>query len=122
MLGICENKFPLEDWESLWKLLAVITVRKCSKKRRKYSKESTRRSTAPVREDSLDGGDWIMAIDVLRPPPAEAAALTETVSRLFQASFDPEDREMAECILQGYTAVEIGERYSSIRADGPPAP
>jgi len=103
------SNFPLEDWESLWKLLAVITVRKCSKKRRKYWKEPTVPVHAFGPAGSSDGGEWIMAID-RAPTPAEAAALTETVSRLFR-ELDPADREMAECILQGYTAIEIGDRY-----------
>ena len=95
--------YRLEDWESLWKLLALITVRKCTKRRLKYRIEQAASTARPV------GADWIEAIDHA-PTPAEAAALTETISRLFR-ELDPADREMAERILQGYTAVEIGEQF-----------
>ena len=103
------NNFALQDWESLWKLLAVITVRKCIKKRIKYRREPTVPVHGPGLGESSDNGDWIIAIDHA-PTPAEAASLTGTVSQLFR-ELDPEDREMAECILQGYTASEIGERF-----------
>jgi RNA polymerase sigma factor (sigma-70 family) len=100
--------YRLEDWESLWKLLAVITVRKCTKRRQKYRKEQTVTLGWPVAESETDAA-WIEAID-RAPTPAEAAALTETVSQLFR-ELDSDDREMAERILQGFTAVEIGLEF-----------
>ena len=100
--------YRLEDWESLWKLLALITVRKCTKRRLKYRKEKAVAVAGPVGAATI-GGDWIEAID-RSPTPAEAAALTETVSQLFR-ELDSGDREMAERILQGYTAIEIGKQF-----------
>lgn len=103
------SHYQLEDWESLWKLLAVITVRKCSKRRLKYRKEPTVPVHRPGGMGLVDGGDWIEAID-RAPTPAEAAALTEIIGRLF-GELNSADREMAERILQGYTAVEIADHF-----------
>ena len=43
------------------------------------------------------------------PTPDEAAILTETVERLFQA-IAPDDRPIVEQILVGYTVAEVAER------------
>ena len=88
--------FALDGWERLWALLAVITVRKCTRKRRQWRDR-------PSAED-----DWVEAID-RQPTPIEAAALTELVARIFR-EIDRDDREAAEMILQGYTAVEVAAR------------
>jgi RNA polymerase sigma factor (sigma-70 family) len=88
--------FELDGWERLWALLAVITVRKCSKKRRDW--------WGRIHGEE----DWVEAID-RAPTPLEAAELTDLVGQIFR-SLDPEGREIAEGILQGLTAVEIGKR------------
>ncbi len=43
------------------------------------------------------------------PTPDEAAILTETVERLFQA-MTPDDRPIVEQILMGYTAGEVASQ------------
>jgi len=91
-----KKPFDLDGWERLWGLLAVITVRKCSKKRQGFW------------ERARFEDDWFDAID-RAPTPCEAAALTELVSWIFR-DIPPGDRPIAEGILQGDTAVEIGER------------
>jgi RNA polymerase sigma-70 factor (ECF subfamily) len=90
------SPFDLDGWERLWALLAVITVRKCSRRRRQW------RDRVPVEQE------WAEAID-RAPTPIEAAALTELVARIFRG-LDRDDREAAEMILQGYTAVEAAEK------------
>ncbi len=88
--------FELDGWERLWALLAVITVRKCARKRERWRD--------PPRSDA----DWAQAVD-RQPTPREAVELTELVSRIFR-EVDRDDREATEMILQGYTAVEIAEK------------
>jgi DNA-directed RNA polymerase specialized sigma24 family protein len=88
--------FELDGWERLWALLAVITIRKCSKKRRDWWGRTHGEE------------DWVEAID-RAPTPLEAAELTELVGRIFR-SLEPEGREIAEGILQGLSAVEIAKR------------
>lgn len=88
--------FDLDGWERLWALLAVITVRKCSRKRREFL-------TRPPAQD-----DWAEAVD-RQPTPMEAVELAELVTKIFQ-EVGRDDREAAEMILQGCTAVEIAEK------------
>lgn len=87
--------FDLDGWERLWSLLAVITVRKCWRRRRDLG-----------RPEGDDG--WIEAID-RQPGPLEAVELADLVARIFRR-FADRDRETIELILQGCTAVEIAGR------------
>ena len=88
--------FDLDGWERLWALLAVITVRKCARRRREFLAK-------PPAED-----EWAEAID-RQPTPMEVVELAELVARIFQ-EVGREDHEAAEMILQGCTAVEIAEK------------
>jgi DNA-directed RNA polymerase specialized sigma24 family protein len=90
-----KTPYELDGWEGLWRLLAVITVRKCSKKRHKPGE-------LPWLADH-----GVEALD-RQPTPAEASALSELIARIF-AMVGPEDRKKVELILQGFTAVEISE-------------
>jgi RNA polymerase sigma-70 factor, ECF subfamily len=89
-----KTPFQLDGWEGLWSLLAVITIRKCARKR----------ATEPVTIDQ----DFLEAVD-RQPTPDEALALNDLIARIFQ-TVDPDDRTKADLILQGFTAVEIASR------------
>jgi RNA polymerase sigma-70 factor, ECF subfamily len=91
-----KTPFQLDGWEGLWSLLAVITVRKCARKRR--------RQPGPISVDQ----DCLEAVD-RQPTPDEALALNDLIARVFQ-SIDPDDHAKADLILQGFTAVEIAGR------------
>ena len=104
------RNFQLDDWESLWKLLATITVRKCSKKRRLRSlANKPGRQVSAFGGTDKEGGSWFEAIDG-GPTPLQATELAETMSLLFN-ELNLEDRRIAERILVGETAVEIANRH-----------
>jgi RNA polymerase sigma-70 factor (ECF subfamily) len=94
------------DWDSLWSLLTVITVRKCGRWRERF--QAGRRDVhaevalqAPADES---GGGWeALAGD---PTPSEAAVLAETVEEL-PRGLEGRDRDIVALTLQGYTAAEI---------------
>ena len=95
----------LRDWDGLWGLLTLITLRKCVDRVdyfRAGCRDVRREATAAEGQDS----PWQLALD-REPRPEEAAALTETVERLFRAVGD-DGRPVLELSLQGYTAAEIG--------------
>jgi RNA polymerase sigma-70 factor, ECF subfamily len=97
--------FDLGNWDSLWSLLTVITVRKCAK-RAEYHHAERRHPRKEVRLGPADeSGSWMQLID-REPTPPDAALLTETVEQVLRG-FDPEDRAVIEMSLQGYTAQEI---------------
>ncbi len=95
--------FDPADWDEIWSLLAMITVQKCTK-RRKHLRAARRDVGRDVRwDEASEPSAWLPD---RAPTPEEAAILTETVERLFQA-MTPEDRPIVEQILMGYTAPEV---------------
>jgi RNA polymerase sigma-70 factor, ECF subfamily len=98
----------LANWNSLWGLLAIITVRKCAE-RAAYHRAERRdaaREVAQSRGDEV--GPWLEPFG-REPTPPEAAVLTETVSQLL-SGLDLDERPVLELSLQGYTTREISER------------
>jgi RNA polymerase sigma factor (sigma-70 family) len=100
------GEFDLTGWGELWSLLAVITLRKCSRRRRAL--KAARRD--PYREvrQPVENLEIRRAADPA-PSPAEAVILAETVEELYR-KLEPDDRPIVEHILQGYTAEETAVR------------
>src|SRR5262245_6431244 len=96
------------NWNSLWGLLTLITVRKCAD-RAAYHRAERRdaaREVSPPRGDEAAPPREPFGRE---PTPLEAAVLSETVEQLF-AGLDEEERPVLELSLQGYTTREISER------------
>lgn len=103
-----EGKFEIGDWDNLWAILTLLTVRKCADKAEHFS--AARRAVS--REVAADGntedaGDWWTAVD-REPTPDEAAALAETVE-LLMGGLDEFERPVVELTLQGYSTEEISQ-------------
>jgi RNA polymerase sigma-70 factor, ECF subfamily len=96
------------NWNSIWGLLTLITMRKCAE-RAAYHRAERRN---PAREVSPPRGEndlpWLESPG-REPTPLEAAVFSETVEQLV-AGLDEEDRPILELSLQGYTTREISER------------
>ena len=103
-----DGNLNVVNWNSLWGLLTLITVRKCAE-RAAYHRAECRDA---AREVSLQRGDeavaWLEPFG-REPTPLEAAVLSETVEQLL-ADLDDEERPIVELSLQGYTTREISER------------
>jgi RNA polymerase sigma-70 factor (ECF subfamily) len=103
------GQFDLTNWDSLWSLLTVITVRKCLNRVRHYR---TQRRDVKTEVEPAAGGDdregLSEAIDC-EPTPLEAAVLAETVEQMMRG-LESNDRSIIELSLQGYTAPEISAR------------
>jgi RNA polymerase sigma-70 factor (ECF subfamily) len=105
-----EGQFEgLADWDNLWGLLTVITLRKCYR-RHEYLQAECRDPTREVARLNQAGSaeNRLEAID-REPTPLEAAILAETVERLL-GSLAPPERAIVELSLQGYSTTEIAER------------
>jgi RNA polymerase sigma-70 factor (ECF subfamily) len=102
------GKVDAVNWNGLWGLLTLITVRKCAERAAYYRAE--RRDTA--REVSLQMGDeaapWLDPLG-REPTPLEAAMLSETIEQLL-AGLDEDQRPILLLSLQGHTTREISER------------
>ncbi|MBI1187739.1 MAG: RNA polymerase subunit sigma-24 [Alphaproteobacteria bacterium] len=101
------GQFALEDWEALWALLTVMTVRKCAH-RRDYlfaARRDVRRET--VRADEI--GEVVRAAIDRAPTPAEAAMLADLVRDLLER-VGPAHGEILSMTLTGYEVAEIAVR------------
>jgi RNA polymerase sigma-70 factor (ECF subfamily) len=103
-----DGKLEVVNWNSLWGLLTLITVRKCAE-RAAYNRAECRdvaRELPPPREEEAAARLEPFGRE---PTPLEAAVLTETVEQLL-AGLDEQERPILEMSLQGYTTREISER------------
>jgi RNA polymerase sigma-70 factor (ECF subfamily) len=101
-----DGQFDLEDWDGLWSLLTVITLRKCGRQIRRFLAEArdVRREVAPPDPEGSNSGWEALGDD---PTPSEAAVLAETVEHLMRGLPDATERRMLELSLQGYGPREI---------------
>jgi RNA polymerase sigma-70 factor, ECF subfamily len=99
------------NWNSLWGLLTVITLRKCSGQVAYYRAE--RRDLArEVPASDADRVPWPEAPG-REPTPLEAALLSETVDELL-AELDDDERPVVELSLQGYSTQEISRQLGRV--------
>jgi RNA polymerase sigma-70 factor, ECF subfamily len=99
-----EGEFEFDNWESLWGVLTLITLRKCGN-HLQFFRAARRRISREASGDSSAG--W-PAVDP-EPTPEQAAVLTETLELLMQR-LEPRDREILTFHLQGCEAPEISAR------------
>jgi RNA polymerase sigma-70 factor, ECF subfamily len=102
-------EFDLTNWDSLWGLLSLITVRKCATKAGHFL-AAKRGSGQEVSLHAIADGSPAIAFD-REPSPEEAAILLETVEEALRG-FAPEDRQVIELSLQGFDVSEISNQLS----------
>jgi RNA polymerase sigma-70 factor (ECF subfamily) len=100
-----EGNIDVGNWNSLWGLLTIITVRKCTE-RIAYHRAGRRDA---AREVSASAPTSHLAILSREPTPDEAIELSETVDRLL-CGLDEHERPVVEMSLQGYSTREISEK------------
>jgi RNA polymerase sigma-70 factor (ECF subfamily) len=102
---------PLANWDNLWGMLMVITLRKCGR-RIDYFHSACRdidRETPNQKPADRSGEDWQTSGN--EPTPAEAAQLTDMVEHLLN-HFDGKHRDIVALSLQGCTAPEISSQLA----------
>lgn len=108
-----QGQFQINDWDDMWHILVVITIRKCGRKAERF--HAARRDVD--REVSISQGnndDW-QPRDVVdrEPTPDEVACLIETVEQLMSGA-NPVEREIILMRLQGHGHLEISEQIGNI--------
>jgi RNA polymerase sigma-70 factor (ECF subfamily) len=102
-----DQEFPdLGDWNDLWGLLTVITLRKCANRRRYHhqARRDVRREGGHARRAEDSGTPWEPADH--EPTPHEAAVFTETLDQMLD-SLEGRERDIIELLLQGHTVEEV---------------
>jgi RNA polymerase sigma factor (sigma-70 family) len=100
-----EGQFDLTDWDSLWGLLAVITLRKCAN-RAHYLQADRRAIQRETPLQTADDSATSADLPARDPTPSEAAVLTETLEQLVRG-LSERDRAVLELHLQGCEVAEI---------------
>lgn len=97
-VGARHGEYDLEDWDSLWSLLTVITLRKCGYQARQFrtARRDARKEFVP--SDHTDAPTWEAVSHV--PTPEEAFELTDLVEELFHG-LDATDQQILALSLQG---------------------
>lgn len=100
------DQFDFKTWNSLWTILAVITLRKCG-----HRIEHFRAACRDVRREqasAANSDDSLASFEAIarEPEPTEAAELTETLEHVMQQLNDRE-RLMLTLRLQGFSTNEI---------------
>jgi RNA polymerase sigma-70 factor (ECF subfamily) len=101
--------WKVPDWDGVWALLVVMTVRKCGRKAQHFraARRHVGRETATLTHATATG-----------PGPVESAALADTLARL-AARLDDRDRIVLDHVLDGYTPAEtagkIGRGEQTVR-------
>jgi RNA polymerase sigma-70 factor, ECF subfamily len=97
-----------DDWDGLWGLLMVITLRKCADRARYYAAERrdlSREAAAGAGEKADPGRD----LADREPTPEQAAVLAETIEELLRG-LDTDERPIIELSLQGFSTREISDQ------------
>jgi RNA polymerase sigma-70 factor (ECF subfamily) len=104
-----DGQFDLNNWDSLWTLLTVITVRKCLNSRQHFraARRNVARESAPAAsaEDSRAGWDLLDR----EPTPDEATALADLVEQTMR-SLDERGRQILTLRLQGCLVEDIAQQ------------
>ena len=103
-----DGSLEVVNWNSLWGLLTLITVRKCVERaayHRAECRDAAREAFPPTGEEAAP---WLEPLS-REPTPLEAAVLSETVDQLL-AGLDQDERPILELSLQGCTTREISEQ------------
>jgi DNA-directed RNA polymerase specialized sigma24 family protein len=117
--SFCRNaeggRFPqLQDRDSLWRLLVVITARKAAHLARDEMRQkrggNAGRIAEPASQDRDDDDCLIDQVISREPTPEIAAQLTEEYQHLLGTLADPELEAIALARMEGYSVEEIARQ------------
>lgn len=104
------GQFELTDWNALWSLLVLLTIRKCI--RRAEHLMAARRDVRD--EQSPPAGQSAWEFLDREPRPEESLTMEETLDELLRP-LESRGREIVSLSLLGYTTEEISERLGCSR-------
>ena len=101
-----QGAYQLDNWDSLWSLLARITVRKCYRRLEEF-----RAACRDVRREagSTNDSSFECPVPGRDPTPSEAAILSETLENLMR-ELRPRERDILALSLQGCSHAEISDQ------------
>jgi RNA polymerase sigma-70 factor (ECF subfamily) len=106
--GHAEGRYDLTDWDGLWGLLAVITVRKCGHRLERFGAKKRDVSRESPLAGRRDGGDFPEPV-APTPTPAEVLLFKETVQELF-SRLAPGDHQVVLLRMDGHEVRSIADQ------------
>ncbi len=103
------GQFDFANWDELWSLLTVITVRKCMNRAEYYLAKCRNVGVEVAPQPTSDGTDVLDRVIDREPTPLEAVILADTMEQMMRG-LEPDDRAIIELSLQGFSVPEIGAR------------
>lgn len=114
--GAEDGRFPhLNDREELWRLLAIITVRKARAQLRQQRRLKRGGGLVLRETDLVDGGAGLDGLDDREPGPELTALAAEGLLRLLELLDDEVLRQVACWRMEGLTCTEIAGRLGCAR-------
>lgn len=106
-----DDELAFENWDALWGLLSLITIRKCGHRIEHFQaacRDVGRERSAVLKAADIDTSraDWEAVAH--EPSPSQAAMMTEAIDELL-LPLDERDRRIVTLALQGSTVEEISE-------------
>lgn len=120
--GIADGRFPeLDDRNSLWALLLVITSRKIARRhqydhrqRRDVNRKLSNQIFAPTSANDVFQ-DPVQRLAARDPTPEFAAEFAETCEALYQSLDDPQLQQIVSLRMDGHSDSEIGKQLNCSR-------
>jgi RNA polymerase sigma-70 factor, ECF subfamily len=105
------GEYEFGDWNDLWGLLTLMTLRKCLNRARFHRQErrDLNREVPLQAPSDTDGPPRGWQAEDAGPTPEQAAILTETVELLL-SELEPRQRQIIELLLQGHTIEEVRDK------------
>ena len=100
------GQFQLENWDGLWSLLALITVRKCNKQAETHhaARRDVNRENPPSQlTEDVEG---CLDLQSQEPTPEHLVMLEETLVAVYK-NLKAGERELVQMRLQGYMVEEL---------------
>lgn len=102
------GKLDLANWDSMWAVLTVITLRKCGH-RSDYYRAACRNYIRETRQPATDDSVSDFQAIARDPTPSDAAMLTETVDQVLR-DLQPREKQVVTLSLEGYSVPEISSQ------------
>jgi RNA polymerase sigma factor (sigma-70 family) len=102
---LADGQFVLTNWDSMWALLATVTVHKCRKWADYYHAQA--RDVSREVPAQTDDSNW-RVID-REPSPSEALVFAETAEQVLEG-LEEHEQGMVALSMQGFSVNEISAR------------
>ncbi len=106
-----DNEFDLRNWENLWSLLALITLRKCTNLKIYYNRRNRDRNLEVSVDAAGSNSSDSWQIVSNEPTPAHAAILAELVERAL-TGLPAGDQQIIGLTLEGKDIRDISEQIN----------